>query len=66
MTNWVGGKCKRDVIISQKAIVVFLLISNLPSLAQQKPDSIKLPFAIADEKRLSDEDLQNKKEGAPN
>jgi hypothetical protein len=27
------------------------------------PDSTKLPFAIADEKRLSDEDLLNKKEG---
>ena len=64
MTNWVGRKCKRNIIISQKAIVVFLVISNLPSLAQQKPDSIKLPFAIAEEKRLSDEDLQNKKEGA--
>src|ERR1700739_3123941 len=30
--------------------------------AQQ--DSVKLPFAIAGEKKLSDDDLKNKKEGA--
>ncbi|HQQ93628.1 MAG TPA: DUF5982 domain-containing protein [Bacteroidia bacterium] len=29
----------------------------------QSPDSLRLPFAIADEKRLSDEDLKNKREG---
>jgi hypothetical protein len=31
---------------------------------QEKRDSVKLPFAIADEKRLSDEDIKDKKEGA--
>lgn len=31
--------------------------------AQQAKDTTKLPFAIADEKRLSDEDLRDKKEG---
>src|SRR5205814_9340924 len=30
----------------------------------QMADTLKLPFAIADEKRLSQEDLKNKKEGA--
>jgi hypothetical protein len=30
---------------------------------QAPPDSVSLPFAIAHEKRLSDEDLANKKEG---
>src|ERR1051325_1011814 len=34
------------------------------SHAQSKQDSVKLPFAISKEKRLSDEDLANKKEGA--
>src|SRR6185369_13576632 len=29
----------------------------------QKKDSTQLPFAIADEKKLSDEDLKDKKEG---
>lgn len=32
-------------------------------LGQTSRDTVKLPFSIADEKRLSDEDLQNKKEG---
>ncbi|MGZ4099089.1 MAG: Omp85 family outer membrane protein, partial [Bacteroidia bacterium] len=32
-------------------------------MSAQVKDSTKLPFAISDEKRLSDEDLQNKKEG---
>lgn len=31
---------------------------------EQKKDTVKLPFAIADEKKLSDEDLKDKKEGA--
>jgi outer membrane protein assembly factor BamA len=31
--------------------------------SQEKADTIKLPFAIADEKKLSDEDLKDKKEG---
>lgn len=33
------------------------------STTEQPKDSLKLPFAIANEKRLSDEDLKNKKEG---
>ena len=42
----------------------FFLLYAVHSTAQQKQDSVKLPFAIAKEKRLSDEDLSNKKEGA--
>src|SRR4051812_10056302 len=41
------------------AIFVF---SSIISKAQIK-DSIKLPFAISNEKKISDEDLENKKEG---
>jgi len=41
------------------------LLSNLFSYEQvvQPSDSLKLPFAIAKEKRLSDDDLKDKKEG---
>ncbi len=42
-------------------LTVFLLIFQTTSFFAQ--DSIKLPFAIHDEKKLSDEDLANKKEG---
>jgi len=49
--------------------VGILCLHSIVALSQQT-DSIKLPFAIATEKRLSDEDLANKKEdfyvtGAP-
>ncbi len=50
----------------QKSIRSFLFCSIVfpPFLFAQTPaDSIKLPFAIADEKKLSAEDLENKKEG---
>lgn len=36
----------------------------LPTIAlAQQADTVKLPFAISDEKKMSDEDLANKKEG---
>ena len=45
-------------------IFALLILSSIATLAQeQKKDSTKLPFAIADEKKLSDEDLKDKKEG---
>jgi outer membrane protein assembly factor BamA len=47
-------------------ISLFILISisfPLFLFSQTPTDSTKLPFAIADEKKLSDEDLANKKEG---
>ncbi len=53
----------RNLRIVQRSLLPLLTISTLISLAQQKQDSTKLPFAIADEKRLSDEDIRNKKEG---
>jgi hypothetical protein len=52
------------IIKSRKVWVAsFMIISTLTSWAQQKADSVKLPFAIADEKKLSEEDLKDKKEG---
>lgn len=36
---------------------------NDTAFAKQQPDSLKLPFAISNEKMLSDEDLEHKKEG---
>lgn len=47
----------------QKTTLVLLILGIFRSFSQV-PDSTKLPFAIADEKRLSEEDLKNKKEGA--
>src|SRR5690349_1602621 len=45
-------------------IALSLAFISAEALAQnQKSDTTKLPFAIADEKRLSDEDLKDKKEG---
>jgi outer membrane protein assembly factor BamA len=43
------------------SILLILLVTSILSKAQM--DTTKLPFAIAKEKRLSDEDLENKKEG---
>ena len=54
----------RKFKIAQKSLLLLLTISSLISFAQEKPDTTKLPFAIAEEKRLSDDDIQNKKEGA--
>lgn len=47
------------------AFVSFMVLLNSLRLYSQelKKDSVKLPFAIADEKRLSDEDIKDKKEG---
>src|SRR5437764_8205598 len=42
--------------------VLFFIASGFSKA--QTADTLKLPFAIADEKRLSEEDLKNKKEGA--
>src|SRR5579863_8896830 len=44
-------------------LLLTLLVPNLASSQNQKSDTTKLPFAIADEKKLSDEDLKDKKEG---
>ena len=43
--------------------ISFFLCSGELFSQDQNPDTTKLPFAIADEKRLSDEDLKDKKEG---
>lgn len=44
---------------------IFALAFGLMTLyTGAQTDSMKLPFAIADEKKLSDEDLKNKREGA--
>ncbi len=45
------------------AIFHFIAILFLPFDALSQKDSLKLPFAIAKEKKLSGEDLANKKEG---
>ncbi len=47
----------KKIVIPALMLVFFKI-----GLAQQ--DSVKLPFAIADEKKLADNDLKNKKEGA--
>ena len=45
-------------------LLLLLLLFGTRGFSQdQKKDTLKLPFAIADEKRLSDEDLKDKKEG---
>ncbi len=44
------------------SILILFFSTNLFS-QEQKKDSVKLPFSIADEKKLSDEDLKDKKEG---
>jgi hypothetical protein len=44
-------------------VLVLCFILAHTARAQQKEDSVKLPFAIANEKKLSDEDLKDKKEG---
>jgi len=50
--------------LNLKSIFLFVFVLPLSVFAQeQKKDSTKLPFAIADERRLSDEDLADKKEG---
>ncbi|HEY4798256.1 MAG TPA: DUF5982 domain-containing protein [Bacteroidia bacterium] len=41
----------------------FIFSFSFIAHAQVRTDSVHLPFVIATEKRLSDEDLQNKKEG---
>jgi hypothetical protein len=45
-------------------ILFFLVSSSKLAFAQEPTDSQKLPFAISNEKKLSEEDLKNKKEGA--
>jgi hypothetical protein len=46
-------------------IIIFSFLSLSPQVFAQEPtDSKVLPFAIANEKMLSEEDLKNKKEGA--
>jgi hypothetical protein len=43
---------------------IILFLFSFTILNAQVADTLKLPFAIAKEKMLSDEDLKNKKEGA--
>lgn len=45
-------------------IIVFILLCCVFYTNYAQQDTAKLPFAIASEKRLSDEDLAHKKEGA--
>ncbi len=46
-------------------LILALCLHSLGSTIQaQESDSLKLPFAISHQKRLSEEDLKNKKEGA--
>jgi len=45
-----------------KALIIFFF-SSFSVFGQNLPDTTKLPFAIADEKKIPDEDLINKKEG---
>ena len=51
----------------KKNCILFLLIiisfTNFRAQDSINKDSIKLPFTISSEKKLSDEDLANKKEG---
>jgi hypothetical protein len=47
----------------KKYLLVFVLLRCSQFFSQTQDSTIKLPFAIANEKRLSDEDLINKKEG---
>jgi len=51
---------------SKSGVLLFLSLGLFPGAGhtQEKRDSTKLPFAIADEKRLDNEDLRNKKEGS--
>src|ERR1039457_1712052 len=46
-------------------LLYFLFVSfySFGQKTENKKDSLKLPFDIAKEKRLSDEELENKKEG---
>ncbi len=46
-----------------KFIFSLLLLCPYLGHAQQKKDTTKLPFVIAEEKKLSDEDIKDKKEG---
>src|SRR5690242_8026249 len=52
------------VTILKYSLAPLLILFSIATFGQQqKKDSVKLPFAIADEKKLSDEDLKDKKEG---
>jgi len=49
-----------------KIAIAYFLCSTLLAFGQIKDslhDTLKLPFAISKEKRLSDDDLKDKKEG---
>src|SRR5277367_1295925 len=51
----------REIVV---LLFLFFELNSLVAHSQTKPDTLKLPFAIADEKRLSDEDIKDKKDGA--
>ena len=44
-------------------LIGLLLVINLVSTCWAVGDSLKLPFAIAGEKKLDEEELKNKKQG---
>jgi hypothetical protein len=52
-------------MIFKKHILILFVLLKTASLvyAQEQRDTTKLPFAIADQKKLSEEDLKDKKEG---
>jgi len=56
---------KKHLLRLRLTVFVILISSCVTKLfsQEQKKDSVKLPFAIADEKKLSDEDIKDKKEG---
>ncbi len=57
-----------NVVKMKRVLLALLLLGNFMAYAQQAPlpqdtTRAELPFALSDEKRLSDEDIANKKEG---
>jgi outer membrane protein assembly factor BamA len=52
-------------IIVKRVLVLFFFLGTVRLVhAQNEGDTVKLPFAISKEKRLSEEDLKDKKEGS--
>lgn len=53
----------KSLLSAVSRVCLIIIMGFFLKAHAQIRDSIKLPFAIADEKRLSDEDLKNKREG---
>jgi outer membrane protein assembly factor BamA len=52
------------MIFKKRILTLFVFLKlTIPAHAQEWSDSTRLPFAIAKQKRLSDDDLKDKKEG---